>query len=74
MMNDKFEETPTNREDQRRHRSFLKFITHQSSFSAIHRLLRSWFELTEDEKKALIIILALFLLGVVVRYWHVMAQ
>ena len=33
-------------------------------------LLRAWFELTADEQKAMVVILGLFLLGLVVRYWH----
>ncbi len=33
-------------------------------------LLRSWFELTQDERTALILILALFLLGLLARWWH----
>ena len=37
----------------------------------LRRLFRSWFELTRDEQKALILILALFLLGLAVRFWHV---
>jgi len=34
-------------------------------------LVRSWFELTADEQKAAMIILAVFLLGLGVRCWHV---
>ena len=33
-------------------------------------LLRSWFELTAREQKAVILLVALFLLGVIVRLWH----
>ena len=33
-------------------------------------LLRSWFQFTADEQKALILILALFLLGLFARWWH----
>ena len=38
------------------------------------QILRSWFELTEEEQKAVIIILALFMLGLAVRYWHLRSQ
>jgi hypothetical protein len=34
-------------------------------------LLRSWFELTADEQKAVVIVLAIFILGVAFRFWHV---
>jgi len=33
-------------------------------------LLRSWFQLTQMEQRALIVIVALFLLGLIVRHWH----
>ena len=34
------------------------------------RLFRSWFELNWDEQRILVIILALFLTGLIVRLWH----
>jgi len=34
-------------------------------------LLRSWFGLTKEEQRALIIVLALFILGLAVRYCHI---
>jgi hypothetical protein len=34
-------------------------------------LVRSWFELTPDEQKAALIVLAVFLLGLGVRFWHI---
>ena len=34
------------------------------------RLASSWFELTQSEQKAVMIVLALFLLGQIVRCWH----
>ena len=34
-------------------------------------LVRSWFRLTADEQKAALIILAIFLLGLGVRFWHI---
>ena len=37
---------------------------------ALRRIFRSWFELTRDEQKVLLLILALFLLGLSVRFWH----
>jgi len=37
---------------------------------ALHGIFRSWFELTHDEQKVLLLILALFLLGLAVRFWH----
>lgn len=36
----------------------------------LHRLLRSWLNLTDKEQLAVIIVLGLFLLGQVVRCWH----
>ena len=36
----------------------------------LRKILRSWFELTRDEQKVLVLILALFLLGLTVRFWH----
>jgi len=36
----------------------------------LHGVARSWFDLTAEERKAVIVILALFILGVVVRLWH----
>jgi len=33
-------------------------------------IFRSWFELTHDEQKVLLLVLALFLLGLAVRFWH----
>ena len=37
-------------------------------------LLQSWFGLTNGEQKAVLIVLALFLLGLVARYWHLHAS
>lgn len=37
-------------------------------------LLRSWFELTADEQKAVITVLAIFLLGLAVRTWHIQME
>ncbi len=37
----------------------------------IDRLLKCWFELTPREQIAVIIILSLFLLGVLARWFHV---
>ncbi len=34
------------------------------------QLVKAWFELTADEKKAVAVILFLALLGLGVRYWH----
>jgi hypothetical protein len=34
------------------------------------RLVRSWFELTRDEQRAILVILGLVLLGLAVRIWH----
>jgi hypothetical protein len=34
------------------------------------RFFRAWFRLTPDEQKAVFVILLLFTLGVLVRYWH----
>ena len=31
---------------------------------------RAWLALTADERKAVVVVLALFLLGLAVRYWH----
>ena len=39
-------------------------------FNAFRQIFRAWFELTHDEQKALLLILALFLLGLTVRFWH----
>lgn len=38
---------------------------------ASRRLLRNWSNLTGDEQRAAAVILAIFLLGVAARYWHV---
>ncbi len=35
-----------------------------------NRYLRAWFALTVEEQRALAVILALFLLGVATRFWH----
>ena len=32
---------------------------------------RSWFALTPDEHKAVLLVLALFLIGLAARYWHI---
>jgi hypothetical protein len=37
-------------------------------------LLRSWSELTIDEQKAVITVLAIFILGLAVRTWHVQKE
>lgn len=39
-------------------------------FDAFRGIFRSWFELTADEQKALLLVLVLFLLGLAVRFWH----
>ena len=39
-------------------------------FEAFRKIVRSWFELTADEQKALLLVLILFLLGLTVRFWH----
>ena len=39
-------------------------------FETLRRIFRSWFELTRDEQKVLLLILALFLMGLAVRAWH----
>jgi len=41
--------------------------------NGIRQLLRSWFELTSHEQTAVILILALFLLGVLARWVHVLS-
>lgn len=41
--------------------------------NGIKLLLKSWFELTSHEQTAVIIILALFLLGVLARWFHVLS-
>jgi type II secretory pathway component PulM len=41
--------------------------------SAVAALLRSWFGLTPDEQKAILLLLGLFLLGLTVRWWHLHA-
>ena len=33
-------------------------------------IVHSWFKLTSEEQKAVLIILALFLVGVAARFWH----
>lgn len=38
--------------------------------AALRRMVRSWYELTRNEQRALILILALFLLGLAARAWH----
>ena len=42
-----------------------------SRFGFAGRAARSWFELTAQEQQAILVILALFLLGMAVRFWHV---
>lgn len=42
----------------------------KDTFQVPARLIRSWFELTADERKAAVTIAAIFLLGVTVRVWH----
>jgi hypothetical protein len=37
----------------------------------LEALARSWFGLTRDEQKAVLVLLGLFLLGVSIRCWHV---
>jgi hypothetical protein len=41
--------------------------------NGIKRLLRSWFELTSQEQTAVIIVLCLFLLGVLARWFHLVS-
>ena len=36
----------------------------------VRSLVRSWFALTRDEQNALLLVLALILLGIAVRAWH----
>lgn len=36
----------------------------------IIRILRSWFELTVNEQRALILVLIIFLIGIGVKAWH----
>ncbi|MFO7871284.1 MAG: hypothetical protein R6V03_07630 [Kiritimatiellia bacterium] len=37
----------------------------------LKQLVASWFKLTPDEQKAVCVIAAIFLLGVIVRFWDV---
>jgi hypothetical protein len=39
----------------------------------LQKLVRSWFELTREEQRALVLVLALFLLGIAVRIWRLRA-
>lgn len=41
---------------------------------AFRKIFRSWFELTADEQKALLLVLILFLLGLTVRFWHLKTE
>ena len=34
-------------------------------------LCRAWFEMTSEEQRAIVIILAIFLLGTATRVWHI---
>ena len=40
------------------------------SHSSKEKLLQSWFNLTGEEQKAIILVLALLLLGLAVKFWH----
>ena len=37
-------------------------------------LLRAWFELNSNERRVVCLILALALIGLLARYWHVKAE
>ena len=37
-------------------------------------LLRSWFYLTTDEQKAVVIVLALLTIGIIARFLHIVGQ
>jgi hypothetical protein len=41
---------------------------------SLRKIFRSWFELTQDEQKVLLLILALFLLGLFVRWRHLRTE
>jgi hypothetical protein len=41
---------------------------------AASSLVRCWFDLTSDEQKAVVMILAIFLLGLTVRIWHLQTE
>ena len=40
----------------------------------INRLTHAWMALTSHEQRAALLILGLFLLGVISRYWHVVLK
>ena len=40
--------------------------------ASLRSLARAWFELTVEEQRAAAFIIGLLLLGIAVRYWHVM--
>ena len=43
-------------------------------FDVLRKVFRTWFELTHDEQKALVLILVLFLLGLTVRFWRLESE
>jgi hypothetical protein len=48
----------------------MEAIRRTSQYGA--KVVRAWFGLTKDERQALLLVLSLFLLGVGVRFWHVL--
>ena len=48
----------------------LKKETPENNAPLVKIIVHSWFKLTSEEQKAVLIILALFLVGVAARFWH----